>query len=350
MSIESLLASGSKLWLDSVGPEEVAANVRRGITGATSNPAIIEGIVEKGGLDARIGELLAEGRDDSEIAWTITDGLVRDAQRVFAPIFERTRGDDGYVSFELDPLLEEAGNPLAVSARTAKYVELGKRWSAGHANRMIKVPATAAGIGAMGALAEAGVTLNVTLLFTLDQYRAAREALWAGARRRADGLDRFKSVYSIFISRVDVYTDKHLPGLSEAAQGMVGLLNAKELWKENEAFWADKKLPLRQEVIFASTGKKLDWQAADYYPANLAGSDIQTNPPETLDALDAMDKKYGRTVDVMPERAVIDEIRAKVDFAAMRETLVREGTAKFSRPMRELLERIGRKRGELGEG
>src|SRR6185436_15118716 len=134
----------------------------------------------------------------------------------------------GYVSFELDPLLEdpELGPPHA--ERVARYIELGKKWSHAHCNRMIKIPATPAGIEAIEPLCAAGVTINVTLIFTLKQYRAARNAMWRGAEQRKT-LSHFKSVYSIFVSRVDVYTEKHVPQLSPAAQGMVGIVNAKQI-------------------------------------------------------------------------------------------------------------------------
>src|SRR5262249_17737174 len=156
----------------------------------------------------------------------------------------------------------------------------GKKWSAGHKNRMIKIPATAGGLAAVEELCAAGVTLNVTLTFTPRQYTAARDAMWKGAQRRP-ALTGFKSVYSIFVSRVDVYTEQHLPQLSPRAQGLVGIVNAKRIWQMNQRFWADKKLPLQQEIIFASTGtKKPDdphWKYVDAF----AGSDIETNPPAT---------------------------------------------------------------------
>ena len=93
-----------------------------------------------------------------------------------------------------------------------RYVELGKKWAAGHKNRMIKVPATPAGLEALEGLAAAGMTLNVTLIFTERQYRSARDAIWRG-RQQFGKLEHFKSVYSIFVSRVDVYTEQHVPAL-----------------------------------------------------------------------------------------------------------------------------------------
>ena len=128
-----------------------------------------------------------------------------------------------------------------------RYLELGEKWSAGHKNRMIKVPATAAGLDALEELAAAGVTINVTLMFTERQYRIARDAIWRGAKRSKHGLHDFKSVYSIFVSRVDVYTDEHAKELSPAAQGMVGIVNAKRIWRENQEFWKDKGLRLNRK-------------------------------------------------------------------------------------------------------
>ena len=102
----------------------------------------------------------------------MTDFLVRQAQNVFLPV--HTQQNDGYVSFELDPLLEDPACPLAVADKAKRYVDLGKKWAAGHTNRMIKVPATPGGLAALEELAASGVTLNVTLIFSHRQYDAAR--------------------------------------------------------------------------------------------------------------------------------------------------------------------------------
>src|SRR5690606_24544385 len=138
-----------------------------------------------------------------------------------------------------DPLIDANDSNLSHADRVERYVQLGQQWSKGHSNRMIKVPATAAGLEALEALAAAGVTLNVTLVFSDDQYHTARENIWRGVQRHGGGLDRFKSVYSIFISRVDVYTDKNCPDLSDEAQGMVGLVNVKQIWHDNQKWWRD---------------------------------------------------------------------------------------------------------------
>lgn len=347
MSLKSLIATGTKLWLDSIDPELVRKNFAAGATGATSNPIIVSDLIKTGRFDAQIEKLIEQGLDDTAIAWAMTDQLVKDAQAVFAPVWEQTGGNNGYVSFELDPLLEDVANPPPHEQRVKRYIELGKKWSAGHTNRMIKVPATAAGLDALEALAAHGVTLNVTLIFSQRQYQIARDNVWRGAQRRAKGLAGFKSVYSIFVSRVDVYTEKHVPELSPAAQGQVGIVNVKRLWKMNQEFWGSKNLALQQEIIFASTGTKKPTDPPDKYVEALAGSDIQTNPPATNDAVDKLNKTYTRKVDRLPPKEVLDEIDAKVDQQKMEDKLMEEGTAKFADPQKALLKLVAEKRAAL---
>ncbi|MCA9118272.1 MAG: transaldolase, partial [Planctomycetaceae bacterium] len=164
--LESLVASGTKLWLDSVDPDFVKQSRSVGATGATSNPVIISGLINSGRFDDELQELSSQHTDDGDVAWQLTDRLVQRAQEVFADVWEETGGNNGYVSFELDPLLEAEDCPLSTAERTARYIELGKQWAEGHSNRMIKVPATPAGLAALEELAASGVTLNVTLIFS----------------------------------------------------------------------------------------------------------------------------------------------------------------------------------------
>jgi transaldolase len=344
--LESLVQSGTRLWLDSIDPDLIVENRKYGASGATSNPIIVADLIKTGRFDRDLNALLDQGLDDEAIAWSMTDQLVKKAQAVFAPVWEQTQGNDGYVSFELDPLLEDKAAPPHAQ-RVARYIELGKKWSAGHKNRMIKVPATEAGLAALEELAAAGIILNVTLIFSERQYKAARDAVWRGAQRRKEGLAGFKSVYSIFVSRIDIYTEEQVKSLSPEAQGQVGIVNAKRLWKLNQQFWADKKLKLQQEIIFASTGTKKPSDPADKYVAALAGSDIQTNPPGTNKKVQDLGKSYTRQVDALPPKAVLDDIDQKVDFAKLEETLMREGLQKFADPQKALIKLIGDKRKAL---
>jgi len=347
MSLRSLIATGTKLWLDSIDPELVKKNRALGATGATSNPIIISDLIKTGRFDDLLSKLMETGKSDTEVAWELTDQLVRNAQQVFLPVWEETKGDNGYVSFELDPLLEDVKANIPHVDRVKGYIELGKKWAAGHKNRMIKVPATAAGLDALEALAAAGVTLNVTLIFSERQYKLARDAVWRGAQARVAGVKGLKSVYSIFVSRVDVYTEKKVPTLSPDAQGQTGIVNVKRLWRLNQSFWNDKNLPLQQEIIFASTGTKKPTDPPDKYVEALAGSDIQTNPPATNDAVEKLQKTYTRQVDQLPSKAILDDIDAKVDQKKMEETLMEEGTAKFADPQHALLKLIADKRAAL---
>jgi transaldolase len=345
--LESLIATGTKLWLDSVDPDLIKVNRAFGATGATSNPIIISDLIKTGRFDKHLTELMEKGSTDEEVAWLMTDNFVRQAQEVFAEVNASTKGNNGYVSFELDPLLEDPACKLSVEQKAAKYIELGRKWAAGHTNRMIKVPGTPGGLAALEQLAADGITLNVTLLFSNRQYVIARDNVWRGAQRRKS-LERFKSVYSIFVSRVDVYTKEHVPELSPAAQGQVGIVNAKRLWKENQEFWKDKKLPLQEEFIFASTGTKDKKDPPDKYVSAFAGADIETNPPATNAAVQAMPgKTFTRMIDQLPPQAVLDEIDKKVDFHKLEEVLMDEGTRKFADPFKSLLALIAEKRAAL---
>ncbi|MFM7738459.1 MAG: transaldolase family protein, partial [Planctomycetota bacterium] len=157
----------------------------------------------------------------------------------------------------------------------------------------------------------------------------------------------YKSVYSIFVSRIDVYTLQQVSALSPAAQGIVGIVNAQRLWRDNTDFWAGKQLPLAQEIIFASTGTKdprdLPWK----YVAALAGSDIQTNPPATNAAVAGSSESFSRQVDQFPPAAVLEEIDRLVDFQLLERTLMEQGIEKFATPQHQLLKLIQSKRAEL---
>lgn len=345
-AIQSLIQSGTKLYLDSIDPDLVKQNLEWGAVGATSNPIIISNLIRTGRFDAMIAQLIEQGYDDETICWKLTDTLVSRAQADFELSWKKSQGNTGWVSFELDPLIEDPEMNLPHQQRVEKYVELGKQWSNNQANRMIKVPATPAGLDALGPLAAHGVSLNVTLIFTSRQYRIARDNVWAGARKRSS-LDQFKSVYSIFVSRVDQYTTEQCKTLSSEAQGLYGILNAKRIWKENQEFWASHKTKLEQEIIFASTGTKNPSDPAWKYVAALAGSDIQTNPPETNAAVAASQQRFHPNLTDLPGETIQRELDAAVDVRHMEDTLMQQGVAKFVAPQKQLLQTIKDKRSSL---
>ena len=138
-----------------------------------------------------------------------------------------------------------------------------------------------------------------------------------------------------------------MPSLSPAAQGQVGIVNAKRLWAENQAFWRQRGTSLQQEIIFASTGTKDPAEAPWKYVAAFAGSDIQTNPPETNEAVQRSGLRFSRQVDQMPDQEVLDEIDRKVDLQHLEDVLMAEGVKKFADPQKALLALIGQKRLQL---
>src|ERR1700682_2671898 len=119
--LESLIAAGTKLWLDSIDPDLVVRNRALGATGATSNPIIIADLVKTGRFDGALEYYIGEGLPDEALAWQLTDMLVQQAQQVFLPVWKETNGNDVYVSFELDPLLEDPALNLPQGDRTKQY-------------------------------------------------------------------------------------------------------------------------------------------------------------------------------------------------------------------------------------
>src|SRR5207248_6471985 len=138
----------------------------------------------------------------------------------------------------------------------------------------------------------------------------------------------------IFVSRVDVYTEKYVPQLSLRAQGQVGIVNAKRIWKMNQEFWADKFLPLKQEIIFASTGTKKPSDPPWKYVEAFAGSDIETNPPATNELVQASGRTITRQVDKLPSKEVLSDIDTMVAIDHMEQVLMEEGIKKFADPQK----------------
>ena len=144
-----------------------------------------------------------------------------------------------------------------------------------------------------------------------------------------------------------MYTDQHVPELSAKAQGIVGIVNAKRLWQANQNFWSDKSVKLDQEIIFASTGTKKPEDPAWKYVAAFAGSDIQTNPPKTNDAVQASGQSFQREVDQLPAPGILQEIDTKVDFQKLEDVLMEEGLKKFADPQKGLIALIAENRTAL---
>jgi transaldolase len=130
---------------------------------------------------------------------------------------------------------------------------------------------------------------------------------------------------------------------------MVGIVNAKRIWRENQEFWKDKGLRLQQEIVFASTGVKKSGDPPDKYVRAFAGSDIQTNPPATNQAVEDSSKTYSRQVDQMPSPQIVGEIDSKVDMVELERVLMVEAIKKFADPQKALLQLIAHRRASGNE-
>ena len=160
--------------------------------------------------------------------------------------------------------------------------------------------------------------------------------MWRGASRLGS-LDHFKSVYSIFVSRIDVWTGTHVPSLPPGAQGQLGIVNAKRIWAANRDFWEHHPTALDQSIVFASTGVKQARVDPCFYVEALAGADIQTNPPATNRAIKESGRDFPRQIDSLPPAEVLHDLDSRVDTSAMGAALLEEGIAKFVSPQRDLL-------------
>jgi transaldolase len=338
--------SGQSIWLD---------NISRGIlndgklqryidefsvTGLTSNPTIFDKAIKNTDLyDADIRKKLNEGKTGEDLFFDLAlDDLTRAAD-LFRPVFESTNGVDGWVSLELSPLLANIS-----SASVTRAGVLHDR--ANKPNLFIKIPGTGEGIKAIEESIFKGVPINVTLLFSADQYLAAAEAYMRGIERRiAIGLDPVvPSVASLFISRWDVAVKDKVPpelqnklGISIAQRtykAYVGLKRS-DRWKKLEA--AGARL---QRLLWASTGTK-DPEAADilYIEALVARDTINTMPSETLIAF----ADHGKAGRMMPEdggdsETVLGRFQEKgIDLDALAADLQKQGAEAFEKSWNDLL-------------
>lgn len=343
---EKLHALGQSLWLDNISRDllnsgTLARYIRDfSITGLTSNPTIFEHAIGQGNAyDASIGPLAAAGLSGEALFFELAREDLRQAADLFQGIHQATHGVDGWVSLELSPLL--AGDTAASARAAAQQHAQAKR-----PNIFIKIPGTPQGIGAIEESIFAGVPINVTLLFSRDQYVAAAQAYWRGIERRlASGLSPdVASVASLFVSRWDVAVQKTAP---PALRNRLGIAVAQQTYRAYRELLASprwQKLAAAgarpQRLLWASTGTK-DPAASDtlYVDALAAPDTINTLPEKTLHAL----AEHGHSGAVMAlgggdADAVVAAFRqAGVDDAALATQLQEEGTAAFSKSWQALL-------------
>ncbi|VFA91400.1 Transaldolase [Nocardia farcinica] len=358
-NIAALAAAGVSVWLDDLSRDRIRSGnlaelVRtRGVVGVTTNPTIFQGALSKGhAYDAQLKELAAQGADADAAIRTITTDDVREACDVLAPVFEATGGLDGRVSIEVDPRFA-----FDADKTVAQAVDLWK--TVDRPNLFIKIPATEEGLPAITAVIAEGISVNVTLIFSVQRYRAVMGAYLDGLRKaRVAGHDLAKihSVASFFVSRVDTEIDKRLAavGTPEALElrGKAGIANARLAYAEyQDVFDGGAHTSTyqhlaaagarRQRPLWASTGvKNPDYPDTMYVTELVAPNTVNTLPEKTLEAVADHGEIRGDTVSGTAAEAteVFERLRAVgIDLDDVFAVLEREGVEKFEASWAELL-------------
>ena len=347
---------GQRLWLDNITRGLLTSGTLAryieefSVTGLTSNPTIFDKAIKDAGLyDAAIRRKTAEGKSGEALFFELALEDLTQAADLFRPVHDATGGLDGWVSLELSPLL---AHDTAGSVKAA--VQLHRQ--AKRPNLFIKIPGTPQGVPAIEESIFAGVPINVTLLFSREQYLAAAEAYLRGIERRiAAGLDpKVRSVASIFVSRWDVAVKDRVPQPLRNRLGIAIAARAYKAYRELLASPRWRKLAAAgawdQRLLWASTGTK-DPHAQDtmYIEALAAPDTINTIPDKTLLAF----ADHGKLKGVMPldggdaEEVLAQFARLGIDDAALAAELQREGAEAFDKSWRDLLELIASKSATL---
>jgi transaldolase len=359
-ALKRLSEEGVAIWLDDLSRQRITSGNLgelvdgQHVVGVTTNPAIFQKAISGGdGYERQLTELAVRGVTVEEAVRMITTADVRDACDVLHPVFEATGGQDGRVSIEVDPRLAHATEPTVAEAKQLS-------WLVDRPNTLIKIPATRAGLPAITETIAQGISVNVTLIFSLERYREVMDAYLMGLEQaRTKGLDlsRIHSVASFFVSRVDSEVDGRLEAIGTddalALRGKAALANARlahaaylevfsgARWDDLAASGANPQRPL-----WASTGVKNPAYPDTLYVHDLvvAGT-VNTMPENTLRAyadhgpLDAeraaADTVTGTAVDA---QQVMDALgNVGVDFEDVLAKLEREGVEKFVTSWDELV-------------
>ena len=360
--LRRLSEAGQSVWIDylsrdSIKGGELEGMVESGVVGVTSNPTIFQKAIADSELyDEQLRELSEEESDPKELFLGLASQDIRDACDLLMPVFERTNRLDGFVSLEVSP---------DIAYDTAATYEEAKRLHAivDRPNLMVKIPATEPGLAAIEDMIAAGNSINVTLIFSLDRYRAVANAYVRGLQRLVAGggdPSGVASVASFFVSRVDSEGDKRLDeiGGHDDLKGRLAIANAKlayaafeEIFSGDDWDFLQSKGATKQRPLWASTSTKNPEYKDTIYVDNLVGPDtVNTLPASTLEAvMDHGEINPNALKEGVDEaRKLIDELReAGVDYGSVVEVLEQEGVQKFADSFDELLEVIGNKSREV---
>lgn len=355
-STQKLSDAGVSIWLDDLSRERLTSGnlaeliKTHNVVGVTTNPTIFAGALSKGAAYAeQMRELAAAGASVEEAVFAATCDDVRNACDVFEPVYKASNGFDGRVSIEVDPRLARDAEGTAKMAR-----ELYERVN--RENVMIKIPATQEGLRPIAETLAAGISVNVTLIFSLTRYREVINAYMLGLEQALENgkdLSTIHSVASFFVSRVDTEIDARLEAAGGDAvqlKGKAGLANARlayevfeemfssERWARLQAHGANVQRPL-----WASTGVK-DPALPDtlYVTGLVAPNTVNTMPEATLNAVADHGEITGNTIvpNYSESNKVLDAISAYVSYPEVVEKLEVEGLSKFDVSWEELLQTV----------
>ena len=362
-ALKRLSDEGVAIWLDDLSRKRITSgNLAElmdasHVVGVTTNPTIFQKAISAGeGYQQQVSELAARRVTVEEAIRMITTADVRDAADVLRPVFDATDGQDGRVSIEVDPRLAHE-----TQATVAEAKQLA--WLVDRPNTLIKIPATMAGLPAISEVIGTGISVNVTLIFSLERYRAVMDAYLTGLEKaKAAGLDlsKIRSVASFFVSRVDTEVDKRLDKIgsdeAKALRGKAALANARlayqayeevfgsvdgstppsERWAALESAGARKQRPL-----WASTGVKDPAYPDTLYVTELvAPNTVNTMPEATLEASADHGEITGDTIRGTYEQAQadLDALEAfGISYDDVVDVLEREGVEKFEASWNDLL-------------
>jgi transaldolase len=362
-NVAALAAQGVSVWLDDLSRDRIQSGnlaeliATRSIVGVTTNPTIFQGALSKGhAYDEQIRQLAARGADVEQAIRTITTDDVRAACDILMPVYEESNWVDGRVSIEVDPRLAfDTDKTIAQAVELAKIVD--------RPNVLIKIPATEPGLLAITRVIQQGISVNVTLIFSVERYRQVMAAYLQGAHNaKTAGLDiaKIHSVASFFVSRVDTEIDKRLDLIGTPAalalRGQAGVANARLAYAAYEDIFVGGAHGstydhlahaggTRQRPLWASTGTKNPAYSDTLYVSELvAPNTVNTMPEATLEAFADHGEPRGDAVSGTAAQAqeVFDQLTAVgIDLADVFEVLEREGVDKFEKSWEELLTATG---------
>jgi transaldolase len=356
-----LSALGQSVWIDFLSRESNRdGHLQKlidedSVVGATSNPSIFQKAMAAGeAYDEQLREIDPD-LPVKDVFWTLAERDIQDACDLFAPIFDRGGGRDGYVSLEVDPGL--AYDTLATFREAMKLHELVER-----PNLMVKIPATKPGLAAIEDVISKGRSINVTLIFSLRRYEEVAESYIRGLERlvaEAGDPTKVASVASFFVSRIDTEADKRLDELGghDELKGKLAVANARLAYQRYKEIFAgprweylESKGATPQRVLWASTSVKNPDYRDTMYVEELAGPDtVNTMPEETIhDFQDHGEPRPRLESELEEARALFDELAAAgISYEDVTDTLEREGVEKFADAFDELLGALEQKRSAL---